>query len=470
MYRVALLGALTMSMLIAGSMAGDARPAAGPLRVCRDNPRYFTDGSGKAIYLTGAHTWSNLKDMGPTDPPPEFDYQGYLDFLVQRHHNFVRLWTWELSRYGDGQSEQPLYAAPFPWPRTGPGEALDGKPRFDLSRFEQSYFDRLRARVAAAGSRGIYVSIMLFEGWGLQFATTPWRWHGHPFHRSNNINGIDGDPDGDGQGLAVDTLEIPAITRLQEAYLRKVIDSVNDLDNVLYEISNEAGPYSTEWQYHMIRFIKHYQAGKPKQHPVGMTFQYRGGSNQALFDSPADWISPNPEAPDGYSYQDNPPPADGRKVILSDTDHLWGIGGNQAWVWKSFCRGLNPLFMDPYLHDTFYRDFTGRLDPAWDPIRKSLGYTRRFAERMDLTRCVPSEELASTGYCLANPGREYLVYLPEGGSVTVEVSAAAGQLAVEWFDPSRGETARAGNVSGGAKQSFTPPFAGDAVLYLRPCA
>ncbi|UCC17485.1 MAG: aldo/keto reductase, partial [Dehalococcoidales bacterium] len=46
-------------------------------------------------------------------------------------------------------------------------------------------------------------------------------------------------------------------------------------------------------------------------------------------------------------YRDNPPFADGKKVILSDTDHLWGIGGDVAWAWKTFLRGMNPLFMDP---------------------------------------------------------------------------------------------------------------------------
>ena len=51
-----------------------------------------------------------------------------------------------------------------------------------------------------------------------------------------------------------------------------------------------------------------------------MTFQYKAGSNKALFDGPADWISPNGEG--GYS--DDPPVNDGRKVVLSDTDHLRG--------------------------------------------------------------------------------------------------------------------------------------------------
>ena len=46
-----------------------AQAATGPLRVNSANPRYFTDGSGKAIYLTGSHTWANLMDRGTLHPP-----------------------------------------------------------------------------------------------------------------------------------------------------------------------------------------------------------------------------------------------------------------------------------------------------------------------------------------------------------------------------------------------------------------
>ena len=59
----------------------------GLLRVHPANPRYFTDGtklpdgSWKAVYLTGSHTWANLIDRGPGDAPPPFDVDGYLDFL-----------------------------------------------------------------------------------------------------------------------------------------------------------------------------------------------------------------------------------------------------------------------------------------------------------------------------------------------------------------------------------------------------
>ena len=223
--------------------ANPAAPAAtGPLRVHPDNPRYFTDGARtsrgtlRAVYLTGSHTWPNLIDRGPQDPPPPFDFDWYLDLLSRHGHNFIRLWGRHVAWYHDYGDGRVLFAAPLAWPRTGPGMALDGKPKFDLQKFEESYFQRLRSRVTAARDRGIYVSVMLFGG----IYECRGGWTGNPFNAQNNVNGIDGDPDRDGQGLETQTLQVPAVTRLQEAYLRKVIETVNDLDNVLYEISNES--------------------------------------------------------------------------------------------------------------------------------------------------------------------------------------------------------------------------------------
>ena len=423
------------------------------------------------MYLTGSHTWNNLSDIGIGDPPAAFDFSRYLDFLQRHHHTFIRLWRWELTRWDAGAT--PEYTtkpdkygvAPHPWKRTGPGLALDDQPKFDLHQFDPAYFDRLRQRVRAAQDRGIYVSIMLFEGWGLQHL--PHAWISHPFHPSNNVQGFDGDAGGDGRGLLTHTLKLPEVTRLQEAYVRHVIDTVNGLDNVLYEIINESGAYSIEWQYHLIRFIKEHQQGKQQQHPVGMTFPYardakQRGTNAQLFASPADWISPNPAAADGYNYRNNPPPADGSKVILSDTDHLWGIGGNSDWVWKSFTRGNNPIFMDPYDNSVL-----GKAKPeSWDPVRASLGHARRLAERLDLAALTPRTNLASTGYCLANPGRQYVVYLPEGGQVEMNLSAATGPLGVEWITPVAGTRHAGDPAAGGGSHTFQAPFRGSAVLVL----
>jgi hypothetical protein len=361
---------------------------------------------------------------------------------------------WDTKANGENAQH---FCQPQPFARTGPGEASDGKPKFDLKRFDPAYFERLRTRVAAARDRGIYVSLMLFEGWGLQFVADAWR--RHAFHPANNVQGLGGEVQ---SGVDIHTMAHPALRQIQEAYIRKVVDTVNDLDNVLYEISNENHPPSTEWQYHVIRFIHDYERQKAKQHPVGMTFQYKDGKNQTLMDSPAEWISPNPEG----GYRDDPPAADGRKVILSDTDHLWGIGGNQAWVWKSFLRGLNPLFMDPYDAVVLGR----RADPQWEPVRKALGHTLRLAEKINLAAMTPQNQLASSKYCLAATGpwpAEYLVYSPEGGAVSVDLSAAKGELAVQWLRPDDGNLHAAGRTSGGARREFASPFSGSAVLWLR---
>ncbi|MBN2410726.1 hypothetical protein JXQ31_03470 [candidate division KSB1 bacterium] len=435
----------------------------GTLRVSTINPRYFTDDRGQAVYLTGAHTWNNLVDMSPGDIAEKFDYVNYIHWMKKYNHNFIRLWAWELMNWdtrGNRETEaKDHYVAPHPWARTGPGNALDGKPKFDLEKWDPEYFDRLKYRVKYAADNGIYVSVMLFEGWGLQFS--PNAFENHPFHPENNINGINGDLDGDGMGIEIHTGVNEEITSMQKNYVKKVIDTINSFDNVLYEISNENHPPSTDWQYDMISFIKDYEKTCANQHPVGMTFQYKGGSNQTLFDSPADWISPNHEG----GYRDNPPPGNGSKVILTDTDHLWGIGGNQAWVWKSFLRGLNPIFMDCYDGKVLSRNF----DLAWaEPLRKSLGYTLLYAQRMDLIRMIPQPDLASSTYCLANKGVEYLVYLPDGQEITVDLLDAPGPFQAEWFDPNSGEFGETGTVTGGEKLILTSPFGeADAVLYLK---
>lgn len=465
----------------------EAHVARGPLRVLQSNPRYFTDGTGKAIYMTGSHTWNNLQDSG-IEPIQFFDYSAYLDRLQKYNHNLVRLWVWEQAAWATWADEKVVFD-PLPYRRLGPGTALDGGLKFDLTELNEAYFNRLRSRVVAAGDRGIYVAVMLFQGFSIESkgsrkGNNPWA--SHPYHSANNVNGMNGDLDGDGEGTEVHTLQVPAITALQEAYVRKTIDMLNDLDNVLYEISNESHANSEDWQYHMITFIKSYEARKPKQHPVGMTVEQPGGDNSELTNSPADWISPNnPSKEDegtgsmvkgapaqNDDYMSSPPVADGKKVILSDTDHLWGLGGNPGWVWKSFLRGLNPIFMDPDPNQ-LERLVDPVSLPNWESIRRAMGYTLTLAKRIDLAAMIPHTEIASSGFCLANEGEEYLVYLPaddEGSvekTVSVNLSAASAALAVEWFNPRTAETILAGTTRGGTIKEFTVPFPGDAVLYVR---
>ena len=131
-----------------------------------------------------------------------------------------------------GAKQGTILYEPPAYQRLGPGTALDSKPKLDLTRLDPAYFDRLRKRVMAARDKGVFASVMLFNGFSVEgkgnVGGDPWQ--GHPFNPKNNINGIDGRGGG-----AIHTLSNSAVTALQETYVRNVIDTVNDLDNILYE-------------------------------------------------------------------------------------------------------------------------------------------------------------------------------------------------------------------------------------------
>ena len=99
---------------------------------------------------------------------------------------------------------------------------------------------------------------------------------------------------------------------------------------------------------------------------------------------------------DGYIK--DPVAADGRKVMIVDTDHGYGWTAlkkdgparQQAWVWKNLLRGNQTLFMDPYDGAVL----GNRFDPQWEPIRRNLGHALRLARRWDLAAMVPHDELA----------------------------------------------------------------------------
>ncbi|MET0136111.1 MAG: DUF4038 domain-containing protein [Kibdelosporangium sp.] len=428
--------------------AAPTQPAAGPLQVSA-NGRYFATPDGRPLVLTGSHTWQNFQDTGHGDPPPAFDYPAYLRFLEEQNHNFFRLWVWEQAQFSNEISRDDYFSGPSPYQKAG--------GRFDLDKFDPAYFSRLRERVSQAGQRGIYVSVMLFNGWSIEACkgelcdNNPWT--GHPFNKANNVNGVDGDLNGNGSGEETQTLAVAAVTARQEAYVRKVVDTVGDLDNVLYEISNEGPANSAEWQYHMISYLKSYEPGE--KHPVGMTSTYPG-NNQDLWNSPADWISPNGDL-------NNPPATDGRKVVLADTDHLCGLCGDSSWPWRSFTRGENPIYMDAY--DGAYGIGGKMTDKDAVAIRANLGHVRDYASRLDLTTATPRPDLCSTGFCLV-AGTKYLVFSP-GGEFTVDLGKAQGRtLSGQWLDPDTGATTAVADVRGESSSRFTPPFDGPAVLLL----
>jgi hypothetical protein len=142
------------------------------------------------------------------------------------------------------------------------------------------------------------------------------------------------------------------------------------------------------------------------------------------------------------------------------------------WVWKTFTKGQNPILMDGYdglAVGLGSQDYTS-TDPIWETLRKNMGYARSYALRMDLASAVPHGDLVlseETGYSLAKPGSQYLVFLPNGGGVTLNLSAVSGSLNYEWFNPATGLVTQTGTVTGGASVVIPgPSFSGASVLFV----
>ena len=161
---------------------------------------------------------------------------------------------------------------------------------------------------------GIYVDVLLFDGWALHLSPPPDNIEGHPFHAANNINGI--------AARSIDDLQVlplsPKVASIEEAYIKKVVDTLHDLPNVLWEVANESSGDgsvdqefarflgmdeppkwgdSTEWQYWVIDVVKrHEQERGYEPHPIGMTMQFPVADqtrvNGPLLRSRAEWISP----------------------------------------------------------------------------------------------------------------------------------------------------------------------------------
>ena len=452
----------------------------GPLRVLSTNPRWLTDGTGNAVFLGGSHTWNNLQDWGTNASPRTFDFTSHVSALKAHGHNFTILWRTELPKFCNlptTTSNPPDYTvAQHPWQRTGPGLANDGRPKFDLGKFDQSFFDRLRARALQLNDAGIYAGVYFFTGeWLNVFRCAG---DGHPLTGTNNINSIE-----DGGGADSMLMSAPnAITAVQDALVEKMIDTLNDLPNILWLVSEESPANATWWNDHLIDHARAYEAGKPFQHPIGFGIP-SVSPDSTVINSDADWVAIAAKVFSATPCGNGTPAC---KVIMNDSDHsyfgMWNESAqaNRNYAWENFLSGNSVSFMDPYtvnypregrnLCSNPVNGICDAPDARWNNFRDNLGYMVKYSTRMHLAQMTPQPSLASTGWALAHAAgsqAEYLVYQPGSGGFTVNLSATTQVLKVEWLNPSTGAVTAGTPVTGGSSaQSFTPPFSGDAVLYL----
>ncbi|RME90283.1 MAG: DUF5060 domain-containing protein [Verrucomicrobia bacterium] len=128
-------------------------------------------------------------------------------------------------------------------------------------------------------------------------------------------------------------------------------------------------------------------------------------------------------------------------------------------------------------NDLVCQDWRSR-DRSWDYARIALEFFQRhgvpFWEMHNADELVGNPKHANGRWCLAAPGRVYVVYLPEGGEATLDLSDARGRFRVRWYDPRQGGGLQDGSLrfveGGGVVNLGRPPSAPDqdwAVL-IRP--
>lgn len=450
--------------------------AVGVLKVHPDNPRWFADGSDRAIYLGGHQIFVDLQDNSYNK---EFirkgerilDWNEYVKFLKAQNFNYLRNWVIWSTGSGSMASVNNAIAYPMPYERVkGHGKAKDGRNKFDLNRFDEVFFRRMRERCEDLEKAGVYVSIMLFEVYGFLSGESvgdppQTLWDGNVFNEANNINGIDVDYNGNGKGIEFFYTDDKRILRLQKEYVKKVMDTLNHLDNVFYEIANEL--YAPQWQYEMIEFIKLYEKTKPKQHLVLMSAGGRtrtGGWRQMgknpVVNSPADCFAAAGSWQSGRYKKKDPPANDSGKPGIVDTDHGAPGSSDTGYVWSAFTRGYHfNLYDKPFENPS-------AEGPKWRRVRQSVGKAVEYSGKLDLANVSPREDLASTRFCLAKPGYQYVVYQPGGRPITVKGLRAGTSYDYELYDAKQGKLVTQGCIqASGSSESFRSMGKG-MVLYI----
>ncbi len=82
------------------------------------------------------------------------------------------------------------------------------------------------------------------------------------------------------------------------------------------------------------------------------------------------------------------------------------------------------------------------------------------------SRLTVCNDLVTSGRCLGERGRQYVVYLPQGGPTTVDLTACRGLITIAWLDPRIGARTIGDAVMGGRRIDLRAPDTNDWVLHL----
>jgi len=234
-----------------------------PIRIHPDNPKLFEFRDRPLVLVCATEHYGAVINR-------DFDFESYLQDAADKSQTLTRLFMLfrelqtPINPYSTCKPESTEFVCPYP--RTGPELAMDGLPRFDLSQWNDEFFERLHQFISSASEHGIVVEVVLLSNTYLESL-----WELNPFHPSNNINEL---PELD--WTKYNTLLHPELFKYQSALVKKVVEELNPYDNVFFEICNEPGSFEDltkvdEWQEEIYRQIREIEKSLPNKHLIAAT-------------------------------------------------------------------------------------------------------------------------------------------------------------------------------------------------------
>jgi hypothetical protein len=440
-----------------------------PIALHKKNPHYFTYKGKPTVLITSAEHYGAVINL-------DFDYVKYLNELQSKGLNLTRTFT--------GAYVEPMGAfnitentlAPSsdrficPWPRSNePGYASGGN-KFDLERWNDAYFTRLKDFVSTAEKKGIIIELALFCPMYENI-----QWNISPMKASNNINRV-----GDVGKDDVYTLDKNGgLLKVHESLVRKIVGELRAYSNVIYEICNEPyfGGVTMEWQHHIATLITAAEKELGVKHLI----------SQNIANDSAKITNPHPDVSVFNFHYASPPTAVKQNYGLNKVigDNETGFRGQQDSTYRK--EGWQILLSGGALYNNLDYSFTasseegsftyGEKQPGGGSasLRNQLRHLTKFMNELDFVRMKPDKSFfngplppGTRVFGLSEKGKQYAVYFLHGQQVSPTLSLPAGKYTVEWMDPVTGAYTKKESLQhkGGNIVITSPPFEFDIALRI----
>ena len=412
-----------------------------PLALHPANPHYFIYKNKPMILVTSGEHYGAVLNL-------DFNYITYLDELQSKRLNLTRTFSGAYVEPSGAFNIKKNTLAPVagrftcPWLRSSTPGYTNGGNKFDLTQWDAAYFKRVKDFVSAAQKRGIIIEFTLFCPF---YEESQWKLS--PLNTINNINDL-----GAVSRTNVYTLDSSvALLGVQEKLVRKIVNELQDFDNVIYEICNEPyfGGVTIKWQRHIADIISETEASFKSRHLISQNI---ANGSQTIMD-------PHPAVSVFNFHYASPPYAVAQNYGLNKVigDNETGFAGNsdstyrrEAW---EFLLAGGGLYNNLDYSFTVGNEKGTFVYPSTQPgggsaeLRKQLGFLKDFLYRFDFTHMKPDSTLTNNGqqqkfksYALTEPGKQYAIYFYRPSRHNVELMLPIGTYEVEWMHPRTGKS------------------------------